>query len=35
VSSSSRTEWTQVTWKPVTGCDRISAGDLDLKEIAG
>jgi len=26
VSTASRIEWTQVTWNPVTGCDRISSG---------
>jgi protein gp37 len=26
MSSSSRIEWTEVTWNPVTGCDRVSAG---------
>jgi protein gp37 len=26
MSGASRIEWTQVTWNPVTGCDRISAG---------
>ena len=24
--SKSRIEWTEVTWNPVTGCDRVSAG---------
>jgi protein gp37 len=26
MSSASKTEWTEVTWNPTTGCDRISAG---------
>jgi protein gp37 len=26
VSSSSAIEWTEATWNPVTGCDRISPG---------
>lgn len=26
MSSASRIEWTEVTWNPVTGCDRVSAG---------
>ncbi len=26
MSTASRIEWTQVTWNPVTGCDRISPG---------
>jgi protein gp37 len=26
MSAASRIEWTEVTWNPVTGCDRISAG---------
>lgn len=26
MASRSRIEWTEVTWNPVTGCDRISAG---------
>jgi protein gp37 len=26
VSTASRIEWTQGTWNPVTGCDRVSAG---------
>ncbi len=26
MSGASRIEWTQVTWNPVTGCDRISPG---------
>ena len=26
MSTTSRIEWTQTTWNPVTGCDRISPG---------
>jgi protein gp37 len=26
VSGRSRIEWTEVTWNPTTGCDRVSAG---------
>jgi protein gp37 len=26
MSSASKIEWTEVTWNPTTGCDRISAG---------
>lgn len=26
MSTNSRIEWTQVTWNPTTGCDRVSAG---------
>jgi protein gp37 len=26
MSAASRIEWTEITWNPVTGCDRISAG---------
>ena len=26
MSSRSAIEWTEVTWNPVTGCDRVSAG---------
>ncbi|GHG60359.1 hypothetical protein GCM10012320_34920 [Sinomonas cellulolyticus] len=26
MSTNSRIEWTEVTWNPVTGCDRVSAG---------
>jgi protein gp37 len=26
VSAATKIEWTEVTWNPTTGCDRISAG---------
>ena len=26
MASRSAIEWTEVTWNPITGCDRISAG---------
>ena len=26
MSTASKIEWTETTWNPVTGCDRISAG---------
>lgn len=26
MSDRSRIEWTEATWNPVTGCDRVSAG---------
>src|SRR3954452_18640471 len=26
VATNSAIEWTEVTWNPVTGCDRVSAG---------
>lgn len=27
-------EWTEVTWNPVTGCDRISEGCLNCYALA-
>ncbi|HZG90944.1 MAG TPA: DUF5131 family protein, partial [Pseudonocardia sp.] len=34
VSGRSRIEWTETTWNPVTGCDRVSAGCDDCYALA-
>jgi len=33
MSTRSRIEWTETTWNPTTGCDRVSAGMVQLPPV--